>query len=728
MPANPLRISRRIPQHLPWLALAALLSLVWTLYYPGLSGGFLFDDFVNLPPLGATGPVDNWAAFWRYLTSGTADPTGRPLALLSFLLDARDWPANPAPFLRTNVLLHLLNATLLFALLRTLGRRLDAINPNVVQNAAKDLPYGETGLPRNSRSFAALRTTNMRTDAAALLGTALWALHPLFVSTTLYIVQREAMLPATFVLGGLLTWLHGRQRLSVAPRAGVAWMVLGIGLGTGLAILSKANGALLPLLAWVLEATVLRQQAATVDHNAARHLHRLRFVLLVLPSLAVLAYLLARLAHLGALSSRPWTLGERLLTEPRVMLDYLHLLVIPRVLSTGLYNDAYVFSTGLLDPVVTLPALLAVLALVVAGFALRRRTPTLAAALLFFFGGHLMESTTIPLELYFEHRNYLPAMLIGWPLARAICRWQAPVWIRSLAAAMLLSLLSATTWQRASLWADQDQMALLWAAQNPASSRAQVTAASFEVEGHHADLAMARLAGPWRKHPDDLQLALNYVSAACLVRGLHGDEVDAVNVTLHTASTGDQLLYRWLKRALDAAVHRQCPGMDLPVVARWIDAARTNPSLADEPGRQQDLHSLAGRLALARGDHATALAQFNAALDAWPTPQAVAMQSALLASNNAYADGLAHLDHYAAIEAHRKRATGINMQRIHAWVLEEQGFWQNELSRLRRNIQADLRQAGNKTSTRADTGKAVRDHDGPWQAMPLVPTNPSSME
>ena len=199
MPPITIQRSRSIA----WIGLGTLL-LAWFAYHPGLHGGFVFDDFVNLDALGKTGRVDNWPAFWRYLTSGTADPTGRPLALLSFLLDARDWPADPRPFLRTSILLHLLNGALLFALLRQLGRRLDG--------------------------------ASKRTDAAALLGTGLWLLHPLFVSTTLYIVQREAMLSTTFVLLGLLAWGHGRNLIARSPRAGVAWMLCGIGLGTLLAM------------------------------------------------------------------------------------------------------------------------------------------------------------------------------------------------------------------------------------------------------------------------------------------------------------------------------------------------------------------------------------------------------------------------------------------------------------------------------------------------------------
>ena len=111
--------------------LAALFAITWWVYHPGLSGDFLFDDFGNLPAIGATGPVDNWTAFWRYITSGDADPTGRPLTLLTFLIDARDWPASPYPFKVTNLILHLINGVLLAGVLWKLGRALSVpFNPS----------------------------------------------------------------------------------------------------------------------------------------------------------------------------------------------------------------------------------------------------------------------------------------------------------------------------------------------------------------------------------------------------------------------------------------------------------------------------------------------------------------------------------------------------------------------------------------------------------------------
>src|SRR3546814_817596 len=167
----------------PLLALLAITALAVAAYWPGLHGSFLFDDFGNLPAIGATGPIDDWSTFWRYITSGIADPIGRPLTLLTFLIDARDWPADPFPFKRTNLILHLINGGMIYALLTRLGRLLD---------------YDKR-----------------RSQTAALMGSAIWMLHPLLVSTTLYIVPREAMLPPTCTIAGLLVWFHGRDRQRV---------------------------------------------------------------------------------------------------------------------------------------------------------------------------------------------------------------------------------------------------------------------------------------------------------------------------------------------------------------------------------------------------------------------------------------------------------------------------------------------------------------------------------
>jgi len=149
-------------------------------------------------------------------------------------------------------------------------------------------------------------------------------------------------------------------------------------------------------------------------------------------------------------------------------------------------------------------------------------------------------------------------------------------------------------------------------------------------------------------------------------------------------------VYRWLGDALDLANAHGCPGLDVDAVERWTQAALANPRLASIPGRQQDLHSVLGRVALARGDAGAALAQFRMALDAWPTPDAAAQQSAWLASAGHPAEGLALLDHYDSISALRERASGWDMPRLHQWVLERQGYWPHEFAELRRKMREDI--------------------------------------
>jgi protein O-mannosyl-transferase len=667
-------LNRRHPAATTWTALMLLLATAWLAYLPGLSGGFLFDDFTNLDALGRRGPIDDWPAFWRYVTSGTADPTGRPLALLSFLIDARDWPADPSSFLRTNLLLHLLNGVLLFTLLRRLGQHVDGVGTH--------------------------------TDTAALLGTALWLLHPLLVSTTLYIVQREAMLPATFVLLGLLAWIYGRQLHATQPRAGAAWMLAGIVAGMVLAALSKANGILLPLLALVLETTVLRAGDGAKANEVAHQLRWWRRALLVLPSLLLAGWLLQRLPGLqDELAWRPWTLAERLLTQPRVLLDYLYLLLVPRVLSTGLYNDAYVVSTSFMHPASTLPALLAVTALLGLGLSLRRHLPVLSAGLLFWFAGHLLESSVVPLELYFEHRNYLPAMLLFWPIARALCHWRVTPALRITLAFALTALLAAATWQRATLWGQPQQLAWLWAQQNPDSPRSQATAAQVLTEAGRYREALVLLDQAWRIRPYEPQLAFNYVNSRCLSGGLTPQDVDAVAITLRHASEGHLLVHKWLSRASATAAEGTCRGIDLDVVERWLDAAWANPVLARPAERQQNLLPLQGELAVRRGEPDAALRLFREAIIAFPNPDFAARMTTFLAIHGYPQHALELLDGYTRAGMPRPRRRG--MAWLHAHVLEKQGFWEHEFAVLRGKLLEDI------AVRRDDAGANVRLGESP---------------
>ena len=135
-------------------------------YWPGLSGPFLLDDFTTLGQLGNLGGVRDWETFNAFVFGGTAGPTGRPVALLSFLIDGNNWPTDALPFKRTNLVIHLLIAGLLFVL----TKQLLCLAGSDAKNAGW----------------------------VAFVSSSIWLLHPFLVSTTLYSVQRMAQLAILF--------------------------------------------------------------------------------------------------------------------------------------------------------------------------------------------------------------------------------------------------------------------------------------------------------------------------------------------------------------------------------------------------------------------------------------------------------------------------------------------------------------------------------------------------
>lgn len=459
----------------PGLVLLFLMAIACGVYWPGLAGGFLFDDTPNLAPLAQYGGVHDWPTLTNFVLNGFSGPTGRPVALLSFLLDDNTWPSQALLFKHTNLLIHLLVGLLLcwstLLLMRLWGQ------------------------------------SERRCIWVALLNMGIWLLHPYMVSTTLYVVQRMAQLAALFMLVGLAGYLHGRLLLALRPRAAYLWMSASLVLGTLLATLSKENGALLPLLVLVIEFCLplaSRTRAPLPDW-------RWRAAFLWLPSLAVVGYLLHRVDFNPALwPSRPFNQIERLMSEGRIVWEYLYHLWVPRIEGRGLFQDGYDISRGWLSPPSTLIAAMALAALLCAALLLRRRWPLLSLAVLFFLGAHLIESSVVGLELYFEHRNYAAALFLFLPLAMGLCllaervRWPVAAGLCSI----VLAMLAWQTWQRATLWGDTERLKNYWAIITPESARAQSHLAIMLFEQGRVAEGMAFLQEAGERLPQSSLLTM----------------------------------------------------------------------------------------------------------------------------------------------------------------------------------------------------------------------------
>lgn len=661
----PMRVPRRLRPLLPLLALCALLGATAAAYSPGLSGPFMLDDLSVLPKLGAYGPVDNPTTFVSYVTDGIAGPTGRPLALASFLIDAHDWPARPWAFKLTNVLLHLLNGVVLALLLRLLSR--------------------STGLDRKKAAWA------------GVLGAGFWLLHPLFVSTTLYVVQRMAELAALFVFSGLALYTSGRWRMAEGRRrSGYALMTCGLIAGTGLGVLAKENAALLPVLAAVLEFTVF----AAADRRTLVEPHRVnaaahppspwfRWLFLGLPTLAILAYLAWELRNAGApIPYRHFTIGERLLTEPRVLVRYLYLLIVPHAGTSGLFTTIQV-SRGPFHPWTTLPAVALIIGLIAGAIATRRRWPVLCAAVLFFFAGQLLESTTIPLELYFEHRNYLPAALAFWPLAVWIMRrTEYERWIPAVPVA-LFTILALLTAYRASLWGNGLQLALTWMHLNPHSPRAIVWGSEALEAVDRPGLALARLRRASRRNPDSVSIAFSRLRLACATGESTPADLAAALHAARRARTGSELIYRAIPQLAQAADQHSCPPLTPERLQALPSAALRNPHFASDPALRQEFWMLRGRLYLAAHQPRQAFPAFAAALELDPRPDTALVAAAELYAAHAPRLALRLLDRYRTLP--HPAVHGWTMSRLHHWWLVHISWYRRSFHRVRAALQAALR-------------------------------------
>jgi hypothetical protein len=244
-----------------------------------------------------------------------------------------------------------------------------------------------------------------------------------------------------------------------------------------LSCFSKETGVLFPLfvLAWEL---ILRR-------NTRPGLDRFSHALSAATALTITVSVVYMALPIGdwlwaGYEMRPFSLGERLLTEARVLCFYIGLILFPRLDALGLFHDDFVVSTSLLTPWTTLPALAALATLVWLVWRMRNTRPLTSLGISWFLIGHLLESTVLPLEIAHEHRNYLPIFGILLAGADTLMRLlemkggEKTISI-SLAAAMM-AYLPFITALRAHQFGDNIRLMKIEAEYHPRSSRAQYEA------------------------------------------------------------------------------------------------------------------------------------------------------------------------------------------------------------------------------------------------------------
>ncbi|CBL46670.1 Hypothetical protein HDN1F_30870 [gamma proteobacterium HdN1] len=429
------------------VAWALLFCLVVLIYSPGLHGPFVFDDISNIVENQKLAlPAFDLVHFREAAFSTSTGPLARPVAMLSFALNHYFSGLEEFPYKLTNVVLHFLNALLVFAICR---RLLFVMLRKEIGGAAAW--FGSFG-------------------AAAI-----WLVHPIQLTSVLYVVQRMTELSAFFALACVYAYLCGRCQVNVLRAAG--WHGLAA-IAALLAILSKENQVILPCIVFLVEFLVFR--FSKFSCSVLWYGKFVQALVCICAALFVVVFVVSIPSFVNGFSQRPFTATERLLTESRVLFFYLFQILVPDISRMHLFHDEIRVSHSLLSPITTAMSVGGLACLVVLSWWKRLRWPLLALATGWFLIGHLVESSVVPLELVHAHRNYFPMIGIciafGGGLAWLFSRQRkaaAAMWIG------IVVLLSAGTWVRANDWRSWPVLVVSEAEKNPNSPRSQYEAGRY---------------------------------------------------------------------------------------------------------------------------------------------------------------------------------------------------------------------------------------------------------
>jgi tetratricopeptide (TPR) repeat protein len=428
-----------------WLRPAALIiALTIAAYIPAMQGGFIWDDDDYVTNNATLRSLDGLRRIW--LDVG-ATPQYYPLVFTSFWIEHRLWGFEATGYHIVNVLLHSINAVLVWIVLRRLA------------------------LP----------------PAGAWLAAAVFALHPVHVESVAWITERKNVLSGLFYLGSLLAYLRFRPLAPNSSDDKSRWPYYALSLVLFLAaLLSKTVTCTLPaaimLLLWW-----------------KRDRFAIRDVLPLLPMFALglaagLMTALMEAQHVGA-AGPDWDLSpaERLLIAGGAIWFYLGSLIWPSAL-TFIYPRWEISVSTWWQWLYPTGALVMSAAL----WGLRDRIGKGPLVAFLFFIGTILPAlgfvNIYPMLFSFvaDHFQYLasigPLALIAMLAAKTTAHLPSPV--RLGAAGALLATLGALTWQQARIYESPQTLWRDTLRKNPAAWIAHNNlSVEFQKQARHIEAA-----------------------------------------------------------------------------------------------------------------------------------------------------------------------------------------------------------------------------------------------
>jgi tetratricopeptide (TPR) repeat protein len=416
------------------LILAIMAVVVFYIYSNTLRSPFVLDDLNSIKfntHIRITG-----FDLEDIIQAGSDSPlTNRPVAYVSFALNYYFHQLNVAGFHIANILIHIVCGILLFYFTKT------TLHTPVLQNSSEKYAW------------------------VPLLTALIWLVHPIQTQSVTYVVQRMNSLASMFYVLSILLYARGRQSEKDFPRYAC---FTGCVLSGLLALGSKEVAVTLPVFLFLYEWYFYQ------DLNREWLKRR------VLPIFGIMAVLLLVALFyldfqplekiLNSYAGRNFTMPQRVLTEFRIVVFYLSLILFPHPSRLNLEHH-FPVSQSLVEPITTVLAIGIITGLLVMAFFIAKRQRLLSFCILWYLGNLVLESSIIGLELVFEHRNYLPSMLIILMLMMLLHRYGRIRWVTIGFPVVIALVCCVYTVNRNNIWRNELSLWQDCAAKSPQKAR-----------------------------------------------------------------------------------------------------------------------------------------------------------------------------------------------------------------------------------------------------------------
>jgi protein O-mannosyl-transferase len=365
------------------MALLVISALCLAIYSNSLDVPFHFDDEKNITEVESIRLTD--LSMKTVFDAGfNGRLSSRPLANISFALNYYFTGFDVSYFHIINILIHLINGGLVYLLSLSILKRFTTKQTSV-----------DVG------------SNNLILFFAALFSACFFIAHPLQTQSVTYIVQKMNSLAVLFYLLSINLYIIGRSiekqshRLIIFAGCVASWL---------LSLASKEIAVFLPLIIFLYEWYFFQ--------NTNREWIRKR-----IPSIVLIFFIMATIVMIYTdfhpisrilvdYQGRGFSLLERLMTQPRVVVFYLSLLILPLPSRLNLLHE-FPISHSLLDPATTMFSLILLIAILAFAIVKIKKHRIISFCILWFFIHLLIESSVVALEMVFEHRMYLPMVGIS---------------------------------------------------------------------------------------------------------------------------------------------------------------------------------------------------------------------------------------------------------------------------------------------------------------------------